>query len=956
MSEASDSGGGTDPSGTSSHLDFWYNLYAGKKLDSSKQGSNLEADWGYVFEDLRKDEKGKRRRKREFGQGSTVNSASDLSEALSSISAALSLSSSEDDDDTDGKGEAEKGEEDEDMLDWVTSNRSVSEESDADDILTSSSDGDGYLPDSSALETGGTMEQEKIQVPQIGMEFSSEEEAYRFYQSYAQASSFRVRKGKVQRSADGTIRKRYFFCSRQGFRSIKQLTKKTKYKRKETRTGCKALVCCTAEDGKWVLSQCSLEHNHELLLHLKGAATGSADSQCLLECFRSIQLEDSSFLYEVKLDANGFISNVLWTEGASKMNYECFGDVLILDTPFRIGRHGMICTPLWGVNHHKQYMLFGCALSLDESTSSFTWLFETFVKTMGEKSKLKTIITDENQAVADAIEVVFPGVQHQIGVWYIRQNASKNLRASYDKPDFKIMFEECISGCLTREQFTSRWESLMENFNLHENPCFNGLYQLREKWAYTFAKKTFCAGILGNNGINSIFLGSESNIVQIYLNAARKQHAEEFYEDFCSNEATQRETLSASPLEKQAAEIYTRTVFKLFQEQFVKCWSLSLKEISRSGSDAIYELTEDGVEKYIVEVECLSYTVTCSCQKFESEGILCAHALKVLNTLNVFYIPSQHILKRWTKSARGTGSDGRKMADERQKAVDFLVLDTLNAVAKMEAVRKFHKVAANYLDMASNTVGEVLLFTSTVPGRGEEREPADLDRVVHEPDTATSYLRNYLLHRKAKLLRDNLNNLSQDQEFVKHGLSGLSGSSDSENLGAHVASVMKVRADGNDTVARDLLLDLQAEVQMYEKTIREQKEAQTGIHSEMMEAMDKVRKLGETNLQIQKKGIITKSCSSGTKSSQNRRTGNKLSSSSSRRYIGVRQRPSGRWVAEMKDQAKSGTFRTWLGTYDTAEEAAMAYDRAAASQCHVGRAKLNFPDRLHLPGKYRYVG
>lgn len=382
----------------------------------------------------------------------------------------------------------------------------------------------------------------------------------------------------------------------------------------------------------------------------------------VLEYLKRMQAENPSFFYAVQGDNDYTGGNIFWVDVASRMNYSYFGDAVILDTTYRTNRFRVPFASFTGFNHHGQPVLFGCALILNESESSIIWLFRTWLQAMSGRQPL-SITSDLDPFIRVAVAQVLPKTRHRFCKWSIfRETREKLGHLCQSHPAFETEFQRCINECETIDEFESCWRSLLDRYYVMDNEWLQSMYNARQSWVPVFLRDTFFAEISSNEGdeyFNGFFDGyvnastTKQMLVKQYEKAVSTWHEKELKADYdTTNSSPVLKT--PSPMEKQAASLYTRKIFMKFQDELVETLANPATKTDDSGTLITYRVAKFGENQkaHVVTFNPLEMKASCSCQMFEYSGIICRHILAVFRAKNVLTLPPHYVLKRWTMNAK----------------------------------------------------------------------------------------------------------------------------------------------------------------------------------------------------------------------------------------------------------------------------------------------------------------
>lgn len=112
------------------------------------------------------------------------------------------------------------------------------------------------------------------------------------------------------------------------------------------------------------------------------------------------------------------------------------------------------------------------------------------------QEKPKTILAYQDATMVKAISLVMPEAFHRLCTFHIRHNVLRHMNHLYQMSShFSLDFEACINLHEEEGEIFNACNSLLVEHSVLEGLWLHTIFQLKEKWAWTYIRKTFSAGM-----------------------------------------------------------------------------------------------------------------------------------------------------------------------------------------------------------------------------------------------------------------------------------------------------------------------------------------------------------------------------------------------------------------------------------------------------------------------------
>ncbi|TVU07337.1 hypothetical protein EJB05_47387, partial [Eragrostis curvula] len=392
--------------------------------------------------------------------------------------------------------------------------------------------------------------------------------------------------------------------------------------------------------------------------------TRNTDIERVLEHVKRLQKEQPGLYYSMRTGEGSTVSSIFWTNARARLDYALYGDFISCDTAYSTVEYNMLFALLIGINGQGEAIVFGWALLEDTKAETFSWLFGTFLDVMDGK-KPSIIMTHHDSAMQKSVAEVFPSVFHRFSMWHaMRQAAAEFGGFIANKPGMEDELRGLITNSLTTDEFEDSWKAMLEKYDAASITHLKLMYQTRLMWAPVYFKHVFCPFLWSSGctkATNSIFKDHvlREDTIETFISQYNI-----FQEQAVSMEAARYESTPKKQMyctrqliERHASDIYTTGIFVKFQKELLDATAFNVFEKVKDALYTVkkvmdYEEAEFPRDSFSVEVDLERNMFNCICSKFERDGILCCHVLRLFTQFGINTIPEHYIKRRWTKKFR----------------------------------------------------------------------------------------------------------------------------------------------------------------------------------------------------------------------------------------------------------------------------------------------------------------
>ncbi|XWS74241.1 hypothetical protein CRYUN_Cryun02cG0198700 [Craigia yunnanensis] len=497
------------------------------------------------------------------------------------------------------------------------------------------------------IENSLVHDEDGISEPYVCMEFDSEDAAKTYYDEYARRMGFSSKAGQLSRSkTDETIVAREFVCGREALK-------------RRSADSCDAMLRIELKGDKWVVTKFVKEHSHSAMspskvhyLHPRRHFAGAAKT--MDDGYQGVGIVPSGVMY-VSMDGNQVSMNANNHGVRNSHPAEANRSVKNIGTPNYILRPA----------NRKR------TLGRDAQN-----LLDYFKKMQAENPGFfYAIQLDDDNCMAN---VFWADARSRIA--YMHFGDAVKLDTSYRVNQYRVPFapfsgmnhhgQTILFGCAlllddSEASYVWLFKTFLTAMNNHQPVS---LITDQDRAIQTAVSQVFPGVRHCINKWHILREGPEklAHVCHVHPNFQYERAIENWFEreigaDF-DTICTTPILRTPSPMEKQAANLYTRKIFTKFQEELIETFVYTANRIEGDGAISTFRVAkfEDDNKAYIVTLNYPEMRANCSCQMFEYSGILCRHVLTVFTVTNVLTLPSHYILKRWTQNAKsGVGADER---------------------------------------------------------------------------------------------------------------------------------------------------------------------------------------------------------------------------------------------------------------------------------------------------------